>query len=105
MPDAIYFKDAQGRFIRVNETMAARLGLKSASEAMGKTVFELPDHAAAVAMYQTDEVVLRTGQAQHYSLERRVSADGGRGVGRRQPLAAARPRRTASWASSASSAT
>ncbi|HVT08844.1 MAG TPA: chemotaxis protein CheB [Polyangia bacterium] len=76
MADAIYFKDANGRFIRVNETMAARLGLKSASDAIGKTVFELPDHAAAVAMYQTDEAVLRTGQAQHYSLERRVSAAG-----------------------------
>jgi two-component system, chemotaxis family, CheB/CheR fusion protein len=76
VPDAIYFKDAHGRFIRVNETMAARLGLRSAGDAIGKTVFELPDHAAAVAMYQTDEVVLQTGQAQHYSLERRVSADG-----------------------------
>ena len=32
-------------------------------------------------------------------------ADGGRGLGRGQPAAAARPRRTASWASSASSAT
>ncbi len=76
VPDAIYFKDARGRFIRVNETMASRLGLGSAADTIGKTVFELPDHAAAVAMHRADEAVLRTGQPENYSLERRALDDG-----------------------------
>jgi two-component system CheB/CheR fusion protein len=76
VPDAIYFKDARGRFIRVNDTMAARMGLPSAAEAIGKTVFELPDHTAVLSTEQADQAVLRTGEAQHYTLERRVVAGG-----------------------------
>jgi two-component system CheB/CheR fusion protein len=76
VPDAIYFKDARGRFIRTNHAMAERLGLADPREAAGKTGFELPSHEAALAMHQQDEMVLRTGQAQHYKLEKRVRQDG-----------------------------
>jgi two-component system CheB/CheR fusion protein len=73
VPDAIYFKDARGRFIRANQAMAARLGLKDPREAVGKTAFELPDEGAALAMRQQDEAVLRTGSAEHYTLEKRAA--------------------------------
>ncbi|HTA94329.1 MAG TPA: chemotaxis protein CheB, partial [Polyangiaceae bacterium] len=76
VPDAIYFKDARGRFIRTNPPMAARLGLSDPREAVGKTGFELPSHEAALAVHQQDEVVLRTGVAQHYELEKREVGDG-----------------------------
>ncbi|WP_434045598.1 MULTISPECIES: chemotaxis protein CheB [Sorangium] len=77
VPDAIYFKDARGRFIRTNHAMAERLGLSDPREAAGKTGFELPGHQAALAVHQQDEVVLRTGEAQHYKLEKRLGQDGG----------------------------
>src|SRR6185295_13377919 len=76
VPDAIYFKDARGRFIRVNHAMAARLGLASADDAAGKTALELPDQESALALHREDEAVLRSGQAQHYRLEKRMRADG-----------------------------
>ncbi|WP_437963007.1 chemotaxis protein CheB (plasmid) [Sorangium sp. So ce119] len=76
VPDAIYFKDARGRFIRANHAMAERLGLSDPREAAGKTGFELPGHQAALAVHQQDEVVLRTGEAQHYKLEKRLRPDG-----------------------------
>ncbi|MGK3990135.1 chemotaxis protein CheB [Sorangium sp. So ce136] len=76
VPDAIYFKDARGRFIRTNHAMAERLGLSDPREAAGKTGFELPGHEAALAVHQQDEVVLRTGEAQHYKLEKRLRRDG-----------------------------
>jgi two-component system CheB/CheR fusion protein len=76
VPDAIYFKDARGRFIRTNPPMAERLGLSDPREAVGKTGFELPSHEAALAVHQQDEIVLRTGVAQHYELERREGAGG-----------------------------
>ncbi|WP_437330847.1 chemotaxis protein CheB [Sorangium sp. So ce381] len=76
VPDAIYFKDARGRFIRTNNAMAERLGLSDPGEAAGKTGFELPGYEAALAVHQQDEVVLRTGEAQHYKLEKRVRQDG-----------------------------
>lgn len=36
VPDAIYFKDAKGRFVRVNPAMASRLGIESPTDAIGK---------------------------------------------------------------------
>jgi len=76
VPDAIYFKDARGRFIRANQPMAERLGLADPREAVGKTGFELPRHEAALAVHRQDEEVLRTGVAQHYELEKRELHDG-----------------------------
>src|SRR5688572_27443069 len=76
VPDAIYFKDARGRFIRFNHAMAARLDIGDPAEVIGKTAFDLPDHEAAMALHREDEAVLRSGQPLHYRLEPRKAADG-----------------------------
>jgi two-component system, chemotaxis family, CheB/CheR fusion protein len=76
VPDAIYFKDVNGRFIRTNAAMATRLGLSDPAEAVGKSVFELPAREFGPVLNQADETVLNSGNAQHYKLERRVAADG-----------------------------
>ena len=76
IPDAIYFKDARGKFIRANHAMAARLGLKDPSDAVGKTALDLPDTETALALHRQDEDVLKSGQAQLYKLEQRVLPDG-----------------------------
>jgi two-component system CheB/CheR fusion protein len=75
VPEAIYFKDASARFIRVNGAMAARLGLEEPAAAVGKTAYQLlprgvPDD------HEQDERVLRTGEPQNYSLEQRALPDG-----------------------------
>jgi len=75
VPDAIYFKDARGRFIRANRAMARRLGLDDPHDAVGKTGFELPLQEVALAVHQQDELVLRSGKAQNYSLESRELPD------------------------------
>jgi two-component system CheB/CheR fusion protein len=77
VPDAIYFKDARGRYIRCNHAMAARLGVQDAADAIGKTAFDMPAQDAAMAMHREDDAVLRAGQPQHYRLERRPDHDGG----------------------------
>ena len=49
VPDAIYFKDVEERFVRVNRAMAERLGVASADEATGRTAAALlpdPEHRA-----------------------------------------------------------
>lgn len=75
VPEAIYFKDARGRFIRINRAMAQRLGLASVSAAVGRSAYELAA-SDAVKDHEQDEVVLRTGQAQNYRLGQRVLDDG-----------------------------
>ncbi|MDF3067731.1 MAG: hypothetical protein K0R38_3332 [Polyangiaceae bacterium] len=76
VPDAIYFKDARGRFIRANHALAARLGLSDPRQAVGKTGFELPGFQNALSVHQQDDIVLRSGVAQHYELESRDGQDG-----------------------------
>ncbi len=63
LPDNIFFKDRDGRYLRINRAMADRLGLKDPSEAVGKTAhdFFLPGYAAR--LQANDEFVLRTGQS------------------------------------------
>jgi two-component system CheB/CheR fusion protein len=75
-PDAIYFRDARGKFIRANPAMAARFGLADPSGALGKTPFEMPDHATALQLHHEDEEVLRTGEPHHYKLEKRIRQGG-----------------------------
>jgi two-component system CheB/CheR fusion protein len=85
VPDAIYFKDLTGRFIRVNRAMADRLGLENPEDAEGKNALELADQELASSMRGQDEAVLRSGEPQHYSLEkrsvRRAGEVGAGGVG------------------------
>jgi PAS domain S-box-containing protein len=47
VPDHIYFKDAESRFIRINRAMAEWLGLENPEQAVGKTDadFFSTDHA------------------------------------------------------------
>ncbi|MBA3462273.1 MAG: PAS domain-containing protein [Deltaproteobacteria bacterium] len=76
VPDAIYFRDARGKFIRANPAFATRLGLSDPESALGKTPFEMPDKEAALQLHLPDEAVLRTGEAQLYCLESWTRAGG-----------------------------
>lgn len=63
LPDNIFFKDREGRYLRVNRAMAERLGLKDPSEVVGRCGEEFfpPDYAARIRA--SDDFVLRTGQS------------------------------------------
>jgi two-component system CheB/CheR fusion protein len=76
VPDSIYFKDARGRFIRLNHAMVTRLGLDSPEQAVGKTVFELPQRDEWLQLQRQDEAVLASGEPQLYSIEQRTGANG-----------------------------
>lgn len=47
LPDQIYFKNLEGRFLRSNRTQARRFGLGDPAEAVGRTDFDFfaPEHA------------------------------------------------------------
>ena len=62
IPDAIYFKDAESRFIRVNRALARRFGLSDPAEAIGKTDLDYFAPAHAQAALETEREVMRTGQ-------------------------------------------
>jgi PAS domain S-box-containing protein len=60
-PDHIYFKDAQGRFILVNATMALFLGCGDPSQVAGKTDFDFfsPEHAEPAFQDEQDLIAER----------------------------------------------
>ena len=78
VPDAIYFMDAAGKFIRVNEVMSERLGLADPRDAIGRLATELNSRDGGFLRAEEDEVVLKTGKAQHYRVEKRDLRDGGK---------------------------
>ena len=88
VPDAIYFKDARGRFIRANTPVAVDFGLSDPRALVGKTLFELTDPRLALAMHAGDEDVLKSGKPQAYRLERHEAKDGSQRwvVATRHPL-------------------
>ncbi|MCI0746529.1 MAG: CHASE domain-containing protein [Verrucomicrobia subdivision 3 bacterium] len=62
MPDHIYFKDHQSRFLRVNKAMAESFKLKSPQEAVGKTDFDFFTAEHAQRAFEDEKQILRTGK-------------------------------------------
>jgi PAS domain S-box-containing protein len=76
IPDMIFFKDRNDRYIRVSNTLARMLG-KTASEVVGKTVDEIvtPDRAAETI--QNDQLVILSGTSIIDKEEYQPTPDGG----------------------------
>lgn len=76
VPDAIYFRDGRGRFIRANQAMAERSGEHDPKRLVGRTAFELFDPETARGLHERDQRVFESGKPELYTLERHVSPDG-----------------------------
>ena len=76
LPDPIYFKDTQSRFIRVNQGLTQRLGGADPAHMLGKTDFDFfaPEHAEAA--FHDEQEVIRTGQPIVGKEEKEVWPDG-----------------------------
>ena len=63
IPDAVYFKDLQSRFIRVNQGTAVKTGLKKPEEVEGKTDFDFFVKEVAQEYFDEEQQITQTGQA------------------------------------------
>lgn len=61
LPDAIYFKDRQSRFVRVNRATARRHGWNDPEDADGQTDFDVFAEEHARAAYEDEQRILETG--------------------------------------------
>jgi len=61
IPDHIYFKDREGRFLRINRAHALHLGLSSPSEAIGKTDYDFFEPSQARQKDADEREIIRTG--------------------------------------------
>jgi PAS domain S-box-containing protein len=62
IPDHIYFKDRQSRFVRINKSMATSFSLKHPDEAVGKTDFDVFTAEHAQQAFQDEQRILQTGE-------------------------------------------
>jgi diguanylate cyclase (GGDEF)-like protein/PAS domain S-box-containing protein len=63
IPDAIYFKDTQARFMRINRSAATGYGLNDPQQAIGKTDFDFFPLEHAQTAFIDEQKILHTGQA------------------------------------------
>ena len=62
LPDAIYFKDAEGRFTLVSHSLATRLGCASPREVLGKADADFFAPAFAAAARVDEQELMRTNR-------------------------------------------
>ncbi len=63
LPDNIYFKDRESRFLRISLAMARKFGLKQPSQALGKTDFDFFTDEHAKQARSDEEKLLSAGQS------------------------------------------
>lgn len=61
LPDAVYFKDADHKFIRINRTLASWYGLKDPAEAAGKSDADFFTPEFARSSDEAESEILKTG--------------------------------------------
>jgi PAS domain S-box-containing protein len=76
IPDHIYVKDRQGRFLRVNDSMAQRIGLHGPDEAIGKTDVDFFTAEHAQPVLQQERRIMETGESVISLEEKETWADG-----------------------------
>ncbi len=76
VPDYIYFKDTECRFIRISRALARFMGIDSPEEAVGKSDFDLMPADHARKSYDDEQRVIRTGEPMLNAVEKIVSENG-----------------------------
>lgn len=70
LPDVVFFiKDAAGRYVRVNQTLAERCAGGEKGKLIGKRPEEVFPEALAASYARQDEAVLKTGKPVEHQLE------------------------------------
>ena len=76
LPDHIYFKDIDGRFLAVSHALAAAFSVASPEEVVGKTDFDFFEKSLAHQKLDDERNVIRTGQGFVGKEERSRSSSG-----------------------------
>jgi len=76
MPDRIYFKDLDGKYIKINKASASRRGLNNPEEAIGKTDFDFFSDAHAQKAFDDEKEIIQNGKALENLEERQTWNDG-----------------------------
>lgn len=76
LPDRIYFKDTESRFIKISKAHADSLGLESPADAIGKTDADFKSATEAERSRDKEREIINTGQPLLAQVEQKRTADG-----------------------------
>jgi two-component system sensor histidine kinase/response regulator len=76
VPDRIYFKDTESRFLQCSLAMAKRLGIKNPAEVVGKQDSDFHPPEQAQEYSEDEQQILMTGSPIINKVEKQVSSDG-----------------------------
>ena len=76
MPDRIYFKNRESRFVRINPAMAALFKLEHPDDALGKTDFDFFHREHAEQAMADEQEIIRTGNPVVDKVEKVTLSDG-----------------------------
>src|SRR5512133_964085 len=76
LPDSIYFKDRQSRFLRVNTAMARRVGGDQAQDLIGRNDFDLYTTEHAQPAFDAEQRIIATGEPLLGCEEKETWSDG-----------------------------
>ncbi len=78
LPDSIYFKDAESRFLRISQALAKRFGLSDPQDAVGNNDFDYFTAEHAQSAQADERVLMRTAEPIIDKEERETWPDGRR---------------------------
>ncbi len=76
IPDSVYFKDLESRFIRINKTLSNFLNLQDPQDAIGKTNLDFQSHERAQEFMSEEKRIIATGQPGIDRIEFNPTKDG-----------------------------
>lgn len=76
VPDRIYFKDAQSRFVKISRALGNRLGLANPDDVTGKTDFDFFPIEKAREFYEDEQRIIQTGEPLVNKIEKHITSNG-----------------------------
>ena len=76
IPDGIYFKDRESRFVRISRTLANRFGLKDPDAAIGRMDSDMFSSEHALQAYDDEQEIIQTGEPMIAVEEKETWTDG-----------------------------
>jgi phosphoserine phosphatase RsbU/P len=76
MPDHVYFKDTQGRFIQASRAVAEFMGVESPQDLIGKSDFDFWSSQTAHETFADEQQIVKSGQPLIGKIEKLTHPDG-----------------------------